>query len=84
MKINDEIVGFIELLQQWHKNKTAQLRAIIVHDDLDMDIDGRKIAAKSELAKGIRFGVALSLDLLGNLPFLISKNDEPDSTKKGL
>lgn len=72
MTLGGDIAEFIQLLEEWHKHKTTQLKTIIANKDTDLDIDGNKIKADSQMAKGIRFGVALSLQMLGDLPFEIS------------
>jgi len=64
---------FLDLLQQWHANRTGQLRQIMEHKDADITVDGITIAAGSDMAKGVRFGVGLALHLMGDLPFTVTK-----------
>ena len=69
LTIDGDIAEFIQILEKWHEHKIIQLKTIIDNKDTDLDIEGDKIKADSDMAKGIRFGVALSLHLLGDLPF---------------
>lgn len=69
MTLGSDVAEFIQLLEKWHTHKTTQLKTIINNKDVDLDIEGDKIKANSDMAKGVRFGVALSLHMLGDLPF---------------
>lgn len=71
-----EIAEFVEKLQGWHDHKVAQLRQITEQKDAYIVVGKKTIDAGSELAKGIRFGVEISLELLGKLPFSVSHNDD--------
>lgn len=74
LTIDGDIEEFIQLLEKWHKHQTEQLKALINNKNADIDIEGDRIKADSEMAKGIRFGITLSLHMLGSLPFEISTN----------
>ncbi len=73
MTMGGDIAEFIQLLQKWHKHRTTQLKTIIDNKDTDLMIEEDKIKADSDMAKGVRFGVALSLHMLGDLPFSVSQ-----------
>ncbi|GAB6043317.1 hypothetical protein [Endothiovibrio diazotrophicus] len=66
---------FIEALQEWHENRIGQLRQILAHSDADIQLGPHYIEGQSELAKGIRIGISVAIDLLGVLPFNVQKPD---------
>lgn len=76
--MSEEILEFIEQLQEWHDNKVIQLLRVTDSEYEDMEINGQKVDAKSDYASGIRTGVSLSLSLLGKLPFELKKSDEEE------
>ncbi len=80
---NEEVIELVTLLQQWHENKTGQMRKIIEHKDADIHINDITIAADSEIAKGLRFGIGMSLELIGKLPFSVSLNEVEGGTEDG-
>lgn len=73
------IEDFVEKLQLWHENKVSQLRQITSNKDAVIEIGDLKIEPDSDMAKGFRVGVIVSLELLGKMPFSISQNDEDES-----
>jgi hypothetical protein len=79
MKTNDqEVIDFVQLLQHWHEKQIEQLETIISHEDADLVLGEKTIPAGSELAKGIRIGVNISLNMIGKLPFSLKKNESVD------
>lgn len=71
-----ELVEFVESLQQWHERQVHPLKQIVDKKDAVIQIDGIEIEPESDMAKGLRFGVGLSLEFLGKLPFSVSIDDE--------
>ena len=74
-----EIEEFVEKLQAWHANKVGQLKQITDQRDAVLQIGDMEIEPGTDLARGFRAGVAVSLELLGKLPFSVSHGD--DSTE---
>ena len=70
--INQEFIDFTKQLQDWHANRVKQLQLITENRTADLRLGDREISAGSEIAKGIRLGVLLSLDQLGKLPFSVT------------
>jgi hypothetical protein len=71
---DDGVIEFIEHVQTWHARMTAQLSEIVNNKGASIQVGDKLIAADSDIAKGIRFGVGLSLDMLGELPFKVDRN----------
>lgn len=77
MSDNIELFEFVELLEEWHKNKIEQLKLISESKpDTKLILGKIEIDGKSEMAKGIRTGVEIALSELGELPFSVSKKGE--------
>jgi len=76
MQVNDEIAWVFEKLEQWHSIRTNQLKTILEHKDAPIKLDGVHIEPDTDLAKGLRIGVMLSLELLGKLPFSLEKDHD--------
>lgn len=70
-----EIEEFVEQVLAWHTNRVAQLRQITENKDAVIQIGDVEIEPDSDAAKGFRAGVAVSLELLGKLPFSVSCNE---------
>ena len=70
-----EIEEFIEKLQEWHANKVRMLKKITEHKDAVMQIGDMEIAPGTDMAKGFRAGVHISLALLGKLPISVSRGE---------
>ena len=69
MKTNDEeIIEFVEQLQSWHEHQIKQLKLVVSQGDCQLVIGEKTILAGSELAKGIKIVVNISLGLFGELP----------------
>ena len=71
-----EIEEFVEQLDAWHSHKVAQLQQIIDNDDCSIQIGDITIESDTDLAKGFRAGVQVSLEFLGKLPYSVSKSGE--------
>lgn len=71
MMIDQETAELLEKLGDWHQHKVKQLQLILDNKDADMLIADIEIKAGSDIAKGLRIGVMLSLQYLGKLPFTI-------------
>jgi hypothetical protein len=74
MMEDTELLELCGALNAWHTNATNQLRLITENRDSDMEIDGNLIEAGSEFARGMRFGILLSMQLLGKLPIKLNYN----------
>ena len=75
---NEELIEFIQKLQLWHGHKTEQLQQIVDHKDAAIEIGDMTIPAESQMAKGIRIGVRLSLGMLGELPFSLQEKEQEE------
>ncbi len=64
-----EVEEFVEKLQKWHAHKVAQLKQITEQADAVIHIGDMEIEPLTDMAKGFRVGVLISLELLGKLPF---------------
>jgi len=76
--MNEETKKLVDAIQEWHGQAVAQLKEIINHPSADMKVGDITIGADTEKAKGIRFGVSLSLELLGKLPLTINAIEDED------
>ena len=76
MSENIELAEFVEVLQEWHIKVIEQLKLISdSKTDTSLDLAGTKIDGKSDMAKGIRIGVAIAVDQF-ELPFTVTKKGE--------
>jgi len=73
MMIDDETAEVFRKLQQWHFNRTNQLKTLLEHKDAPISVADIQIEPNTDLAKGMRIGVMLSLELLGKLPFSLEE-----------
>lgn len=73
-----EIEEFVEQILAWHTNRVAQLRQITENEDAVIQIANIEIEPDSDVAKGFRAGVAVSLEFLGKLPFSVSRNEDDE------
>lgn len=73
---DDGILAVIEGLQSWHGSKIAQLQQILDHKDSDIVIADTEIVAGSDVARGLRIGVMLAIDMLGKLPLVVERNSD--------
>ena len=73
-----EIEAFINTLQIWHKNQVEQLRQVLENKDSDIHLGDMVFPSDSDAAKGIRAGIKVSLELLGELPFTVTKNEQQE------
>jgi hypothetical protein len=78
MILDGEITEFFGLLQQWHTNRTNQLKKLIELKDALIKLDDIEIEPNTDLAKGLLIGVMLSLELLGKLPFSLEEKFEEE------
>lgn len=69
---NPEFIGVIKQLQSWHESQVAQLKLITENRTAELKLGDLTVAADSDIAKGIRFGVLIALDRLGKLPFSVT------------
>lgn len=69
---NPEFIGVIKQLQSWHESQVAQLKLITENRTAELKLGDLTVAAESDIAKGIRFGVLIALDRLGKLPFSVT------------
>lgn len=72
----DAIDEFASDLIQWHQHHVSQLWLIVENKDMDITLNGMPLAADSDTANGIRVGVKIALQHLGELPFKLE--DEGD------
>ncbi|BAK75776.1 hypothetical protein NH8B_0944 [Pseudogulbenkiania sp. NH8B] len=81
---NPEVVEFINTLTEWHKNRVEQLELITNNRDAGIRLGDRTIEAGSDIAKGIRLGIAIALEQLGKLPFSVTpiEAEEDDGEEK--
>ncbi|MCG8996688.1 hypothetical protein LH435_15355 [Laribacter hongkongensis] len=68
---NQEFMDFIGQLQEWHAGQVEQLRLITENRAVGLKLGEREIEADSDIAKGIRLGILIALDRLGELPFSV-------------
>lgn len=82
---DSDVVEVLQNLINWHSNKSEQLHLIQNNMNADIVFGDTRIPANSDLAKGIRIGVAISLEALGNLPIRLAKQEtnEPDAFVEG-
>lgn len=73
---DDDILVVIKDLQSWHGNKIAQLQQILDHKDSDIVISDIEIVTGSDVARGVRIGVMLAIDMLGKLPIVVESNSD--------
>ena len=73
MDIDSDTKEFLEFVQDWHKMQTNQLRLITEKKAKSIKFGNQEIDGDSDVAKGIRIGVSLALDLLGELPFNVTE-----------
>ena len=83
MQVHDSsVIELINKLQAWHKSRVDNLKMVVEHKGADLHIGETLIAGDSDIAKGIRFGVAMALEKLGTLPFTVTpvadREDEGD------
>lgn len=76
-------IHYLELLEglvKWHQVQTESLNLVIEKRDADIDFGGEKvIKAGTEMHRGVRIGILLSLSLLGEMPLInIQKEDGSD------
>lgn len=72
-----EVMEFINTLTAWHKGRVEQLELIKNNRETGIQLGELKIEADTELAKGIRLGVAIALQQLGKLPFSVEPVSGP-------
>ena len=72
---NQEFMDFIGQLQDWHAGQVVQLRLITENRAVDLKFGEREIEAGSDIAKGIRLGILIALDRLGELPFSVEPRE---------
>ena len=63
---------FIQGLEAWHNSRITQLQLVIDNKDSDIVLGDVTIPHDSDSAKGIRTGLAIAVDILGELPFQLS------------
>jgi hypothetical protein len=71
-----EIEEFVDKLQEWHGDKVAQLRQITENRDATIQLRDITLEPGSDIAAAFRAGVAVSLEILGKLPFSASHDDD--------
>lgn len=74
-----DIEDFIEQLTAWHNRQVEQLHLILDHSEAPIRVEGvggEPIELTVEQARGFRAGVRQSLNLLGKLPFTVSRDEE--------
>jgi hypothetical protein len=76
--MSEELGELVEAIQKWHQIGLRQLKEVTEHPDAEIKVGDNTYSADSDIAKGIRFGVSLSLMFLGKLPFTISANEDED------
>jgi hypothetical protein len=71
VQMNTEVSDFLGFLCRWHKNRIDALKTIVDDENEDSVIvlNGINIDPDSEVARGIRIGVACAIEALGKLPF---------------
>jgi len=73
--MDEEIVEFVEKLQGWHEHQVSQLKQIVDSKASSFVINDVEVLSDSDLGKGLKAGVKLSLELLGQLPFTLNYED---------
>ncbi|MBX9347142.1 hypothetical protein K5M36_08580 [Chromobacterium vaccinii] len=77
---DQEFIGFVEQLQEWHAGQVAQLRLITENRTVDLRLNDLEVSAGSDIAKGLRLGIEIALQKLGTLPFTVREEEiEEDS-----
>lgn len=76
MMIDDETAEIIKQLEKWHSSQVNQLNKILAHKESVLNIADIEIKPNTDLAKGLRIGVMLSLKLLGELPLSLDPLEE--------
>lgn len=74
--VDRRVYDMFTRLTEWHAHQTDQLKTIVENRDAAIALDDVKVEADSDMAKGIRFGVGLALNMLGKLPVSMSKAEE--------
>ncbi|MDP2153790.1 MAG: hypothetical protein Q8J66_09055 [Methylotenera sp.] len=79
----EDIVEFLEQLQDWHLHKIENLSAVIesIKDGVILKIaeDGEQVELNAEQAFWFKNGLALGLSEFEKLPFTLTKNTEDDN-----
>ena len=71
-----DFVEFVNDLKRWHEHQVGQLQIVLENKDAVLKIGDMEIDPDSDLAKGFRAGISVSLELLGELPFTVKEEDD--------
>ena len=80
-----DIEEFTTKLTEWHKHKVTQLQSVVDSRDVDIVLGGDKkvtFDSDSDMANGIRAGVAIALGMLGTLPFTVDHIKCPECLRE--
>jgi ribosome modulation factor len=76
------VADILQKLIDWHGKRTGELQTIVNQKDADIVLGEKTIACDSDMAKGIRIGVAIALEGLGKLPISLQRS-QPDPWDEG-
>lgn len=72
----NELIEFIEKLQNWHKQNVEQLSQVLENKEAEFfEVNGEKYSVDSEFVQGYKGGVNLALNFFGKLPFTMEVKD---------
>lgn len=70
---DNDVAKILQMLIDWHKKRRDELQTIVDEKKADIGLGAETIAHDSDLAKGIRIGVAIALEGLGKLPIKLEQ-----------
>lgn len=75
-----DIHAFADHVDNWYKNQLNVISHFIeVPENVEMDVDGKKLTLSGDMHKGLVIGMRLVLqDLQENPPFVILPDGEPN------
>lgn len=68
-----ETLEIIEQLIEWHNSKVESLRLVENHKDASIMLNDIEIKPDSDIHKGIRAGITIALESLGELPISLNR-----------
>ncbi len=69
IKTTSDLLEFAEFIEEWYEKKVGMLKLIIKNDSATIQIGDTTFDAEDRISRGIRLGIILALDLIGELPF---------------
>lgn len=74
--MDSQLLDFVQKIATWHHNGVTQLSHIINEPQATIALGkGTVVPPDTDLHSGIRIGVQTALDVLGTLPFEVTRTD---------